>query len=138
MIFEPAKLIIAVIVSIVLFLIVYIKKRQYPRKPDEIKQVIVDHFKRRNWEYKELNHGMFIVKKNIKKILFYVDSKVNFDILKEILYEAFWNSVRDIRIVSLEGTGDVFEAIRKINSNIKTHKTKIVFKRLGEFKDVIR
>ena len=138
LIFEPIKVIVAVILSLILFLIVYRKKRIRPKDPQRVKRVIVSYFKRKNWEYRELNHGIFMVKKNMRKILFYVDFKVNFGILKEILYEAFQNNIKDVRIVSLERTEDVLEAVRRINSNVNVHRTKVILKKLEEFEHVLR
>jgi len=138
LIFEPIKVIVAVILSLILFLIAYRKKRGRPKDPQKVKRVIVSYFKRKNWEYRELNYGIFMVKKNMRKILFYVDFKVNFGILKEILYEAFQNNIKDVRIVSLERTEDVLEAVRRINSNVNIHRTKVILKKLEEFEHVLR
>ncbi|MCD6267311.1 MAG: hypothetical protein J7J14_02740 [Thermotogaceae bacterium] len=138
LIFEPIKVIVAVILSLILFLIAYRKKRRRPKDPQEVKRVIVSYFKRKNWEYRELSHGTFMVKKNMRKILFYVDFKMNFNILKEILYEAFLNNVKDVRILSLERTEDVLEATRRINSNVNVHRTKVILKKLEEFERVLR
>jgi len=131
------KVIVAIVLSLILFLIAYKSKKRHPRDPQKVKQTIVRYFRRRSWEYKELNHGIFMVRKNIRKILFYVDYKVNFGILKEILYEAYLNNVKDVRIISSEGTRDAFEAIRRINANSNVHRTKVIFKKLEEFKHVL-
>jgi len=135
---EILGIVLAAVVIFIVFILSLIEKR---KKVDveTVCRTVKRYYEGRRYQisHKTVNGcEVFLIKKGLRKIIICVGS-VNFDVVKEILYMAYTNRTRDIRVVYSSITKESLEAFERMRRNSKIHKTKVKVHDLHHFESVV-
>ncbi|KHC90909.1 hypothetical protein Mc24_06823 [Thermotoga sp. Mc24] len=134
--------ILGIVLTAIVIFIVFILDLVEKRKKVDVETVcrtVKRYYESRRYQifHKTVNGcEVFLIKKGLRKIIICVGG-VNFDVVKEILYMAYMNRARDIRVVYSSITKESLEAFERMRRNSKIHKTKVKVNDLRHFESVV-
>ncbi|MCD6551154.1 hypothetical protein [Thermotoga sp.] len=131
---------LALTIAVVLFIVLLaLSEKKKKITPDYVCQTVKKYYERRGYHIiqKAVNGcELFLIKKGARKLLIAVGT-VNFDVVKEILYTAYVNRVRDVRVVHSSITRESQEAIERMKRTFKIHRTKVKRNDIYRFDSVV-
>ncbi|PLV56010.1 hypothetical protein [Thermotoga sp. SG1] len=125
------------VVLFIVFLALSEKKREITS--DLVCQAVRKHYEKKKYQIvqKTVNGcELFLIKKGVRRLIVAVGN-VNFDVVKEILYTAYVNRVRDIRVVYSSITKESQEAFERMRKTFKVHRTKVKSDDIRRFDSVV-
>ncbi|PLV60465.1 hypothetical protein AS005_00065 [Thermotoga sp. KOL6] len=126
--------------AFVIFYIIFLSSQEKKKEftPESVVQKVKRYYERKGYQ---VSHQMvndcvlLLVKKGARKILLVVGT-VNFEVVKEVLYTAYMNRIRDVRVIHTFITKEAQEAFDKMQRRYKVHRTKVKKDEISHFESV--
>ncbi|WP_236681719.1 hypothetical protein [Thermotoga sp. RQ7] len=131
---------IVLTVAVVLFIVfLALSERKREITPDLVCQAVRKHYERKRYQIVQRTVNgceLFLIKKGARRLIVAVGN-VNFDVVKEILYTAYVNRVRDVRVVYSSITKESQEAFERMKRTFRIHRTRVKSDDIRRFDSVV-